>query len=304
MRFLSEEDSAALVTERLAYDAVRTALIAAVADTSTTFPALPAHGSAPHNRFTLKSAAAADVAGVKIGSYWPGNTTTPRHNSAILLLDQETGRIAAVVEAAKVNAYRTAAADAVAADTLANPDAGTLTIFGTGHQAFYECLALAKVRTLTTIHVVARTAEHGHDLVASLVGAGLPATLTDADRAVAEADIIVTATTARAPLFTADLVRPGTHLASMGSDARGKQELPPELLATAELYCDLPAQSTTIGEFQHAGDREVTAIGDVLTGKAPGRRSPDAITVFDSSGIALQDLYIATALLEQHNGTG
>jgi len=303
MLFLSEEDSAALITERLAYDAVRTALIAAVADTSTTFPALPAHGSAPHNRFTLKSAAAADIAGVKIGSYWPGNTTTPRHNSTILLLDQETGRVAAVVEAAKVNAYRTAAADAVAADTLANPDAATLTIFGTGHQAFYECRALAKIRTLTTIHVVARTEEHGRDLVARLTGAGLPATLTDADRAVAEADIIVTATTARAPLFNAAGVRPGTHIASMGSDAKGKQELPPELLSTAELYCDLPAQSTTIGEFQHAGDSEITALGDVLTGRAPGRRSPDAITVFDSSGIALQDLYIATALLEKHNGT-
>jgi ornithine cyclodeaminase len=345
MRFLSEEDSADLVTERLAYDAVRAALIAAVADTSTTFPALPAHGSAPHNRFTLKSAAAADVAGVKIGSYWPGNTTTPRHNSTILLLDQETGRIAAVVEAAKVNAYRTAAADAVAADTLANPDATTLTIFGTGHQAFYECRALAEVRTLTTIHavaadtlanpdattltifgtghqafyecralaevrtlttihVVARTEDRGRDLVARLTSSGLPATLTDADRAVAEADIIVTATTARAPLFTAALVRPGTHVASMGSDARGKQELPPDLLTTADLYCDLPVQSTTIGEFQHAGDRAVTAIGDVLTGKAPGRRSPDAVTVFDSSGIALQDLYIATALLAKADGTG
>src|SRR4051812_5835676 len=171
MRFLSEEDSAALITERLAYDAVRAALIAAVADTSTTFPALPAHGSAPHNRFTVKSAAAADVAGVKIGSYWPGNTTTPRHSSTILLLDQETGRIAAVVEAAKVNAYRTAAADAVAADALANPDATTLTIFGTGHQAFHECRALADVRALTTIHVVARTEDHGRDLVARLVDA-------------------------------------------------------------------------------------------------------------------------------------
>jgi len=298
MRFLSEEDSAALITEELAYDAVRTALIAAVADDTTTFPALPAHGSRPHNRFTLKSAAASDIAGVKIGSYWPDNTTGPRHNSTILLLDQNTGRIAAVVEAARVNAYRTAAADAVAADTLALRNASTLTIFGTGHQAYYECTALAKIRDLTTIHVVARTTTHGEALVTQLTKAGLPATLTPAEEAVRAADIIVTATTARTPLFDATWVTPGTHVASMGSDAKGKQELPPALLTTADLYCDLPTQSTTIGEFQHAPTTStITAIGNVLTDKAKGRQSQDTITVFDSSGLALQDLYIATALL-------
>jgi ornithine cyclodeaminase len=300
MLFLSEEDSAALITEELAYNAVRKALIAAVAGTSTTFPALPAHGSDPRNRFTLKSAAAEDVAGVKIGSYWPDNTTTPRHNSTILLLDQETGRVAAVVEAATVNAYRTAAADAVAANTLANPNATTLTIFGTGHQAYYECRALAKIRAFDKVNVVARTAARGQDLVDRLRNADLPATLTDPEQAVAEADIIVTATTARTPLFPAERVRPGTHIASMGSDAKGKQELPPDLLITASLYCDLPPQSTTIGEFQHAPKhRTITAIGHVLTGAAEGRTAPDQTTVFDSSGIALQDLYIATALLEQ-----
>ena len=300
MRFLSEEDSAALVTEELAYNAVRTALIAAVSDTSTTFPALPAHGSNPRNRFTMKSAAAQDVAGVKVGSYWPDNTTSPRHNSTILLLDQETGRIAAVVEAATVNAYRTAAADAVAANTLANPNATVLTIFGTGHQAFYECQALAKIRAFDKINVVARTESHGHDLVSRLRNASLPAVLTAPEQAVTEADIIVTATTARTPLFQLDWVRPGTHIASMGSDAKGKQELPPDLLITASLYCDLPPQSTTIGEFQHAPKhRTITALGHVLTGTAAGRTAPDQTTVFDSSGIALQDLYIATALLEQ-----
>ncbi|HEX6346520.1 ornithine cyclodeaminase family protein [Umezawaea sp.] len=300
MRFLSEEDSAALITEELAYNAVRTALIAAVADTSTTFPALPAHASQPHNRFTVKSAAATDVAGVKIGSYWPNNTTTPRHNSTILLLDQETGKIAAVVEAATVNAYRTAAADAVAADTLANPDATTLTIFGTGHQAYYECTALARIRTLTTIHVVARTPEHGRTLVDRLHEAGLPATLTEPEQAVGAADIIVTATTARTPLFDAEWVTRGTHVASMGSDAKGKQELPPALLDDAALFCDLPPQSRTIGEFQHTTTQHrITALGNVLTGTAPGRRDEDSITIFDSSGIALQDLYTATALLAE-----
>lgn len=305
MRFLPEDRSAALVTEALAYTAVRAALIAAADSRSSVFPAVPGHGSAPENRFTVKSGASDSLAGVKVGSYWPGNSALglPRHNSVVMLFDQSLGRIGAIVEAGVVNAYRTAAADAVAADSLARADARTLAVFGTGHQALYECAALAAVRPITAIHVVARTPSHGERFLSELASRGLPGSPATAQEACSAADIIVTATTATAPLFDAGWVRPGTHVASMGSDAAGKQELPPALLHTARLFCDLPSQSVRIGELQHVaalvadGTLEVTAIGDVLTGRAPGRRSDDDITVFDSSGIALQDLFIADALL-------
>ncbi|WP_331327572.1 hypothetical protein [Methylobacterium fujisawaense] len=118
--------------------------------------------------------------------------------------------------------------------------------------------------------------------------------------ACAAADVIVTATPARAPLFEADWVRPGTHVAAMGADAKGKQELPPALLERAALFCDLPEQSRTIGEFQHASadaQAGMRALGDVLRSGEGGRTDPEAITVFDSSGIALQDLTIARAIL-------
>ena len=111
------------------------------------------------------------------------------------------------------------------------------------------------------------------------------------------------ATPAREPLFDAAWVRPGTHVASMGSDAPGKHELPTELLSRVSLFCDLPSQSLQIGDFQHvraaieAGTLAVTPIGDVIEGRAQGRRSEDEITVFDSSGISLQDLYMADALI-------
>jgi ornithine cyclodeaminase len=149
--------------------------------------------------------------------------------------------------------------------------------------------------------------------VEELSGKGLRAELTPAERACRNADIIVTATTARAPLFQVGWVRPGTHVASMGSDTAGKQELPVELLRTGRLFCDLPVQSVRIGEFQSVANEvatgavALTAIGTVLAGRAPGRRSDDEITVFDSSGVALQDLYVATALIrrwQQRNGTG
>lgn len=305
MRYLAEADSAALITEDLAYTAARDALIAATRPQSEVFPAVLGHGSDPRNRFTVKSGASQQLAGVKIGSYWPGNADlgVPRHNSVILLLDQDLGRIDAVVEAGVVNAYRTAAADAVAASVLAREDAATLTIFGTGHQALHECAAVSRVRPIDTIHVVARTPEHGETFLERLAARGLTGRLTAPEQACRAADIIVTATTATAPLFDAAWVRPGTHVASMGSDAHGKQELPRELLQAARLFCDLPEQAVRIGESQHVADLiadstlTLTAIGDVLDGRADGRRSEQDITVFDSSGIALQDLFIADALL-------
>jgi ornithine cyclodeaminase len=307
MRFLPEAESAGLITEELAFAAVRAALIAAAGDGAEVFPAVAGHGSDPANRFTVKSGASAEFAGVKVGSFWPGNADRgrARHNSVVLLFDQETGRIGAVVEAGVVNAYRTAAADAVAAGALARPDASVLTVFGAGNQALYECAALARVRDLTAVHVVARDPDRGAAFLARLAERGLTGRLAGAEAACRAADIIVTATTATAPLFDASWVRPGTHVASMGSDATGKQELPPELLGSARLFCDLPAQSVRIGEFQHVagpvagGTLTVTAIGDVLTGRAPGRRDQEEITVFDSSGIALQDLFVADALLAE-----
>lgn len=303
--FVSEEESAALVTHELAYDAARRALLAAVDEDAHSFPPVLGHGSARANRFTVKSASTARVAGLKVGSYWPGNADRglPRHNSLVLLFDQEVGRIGAVIEAGQANAYRTAAADAVAADVLARPDARSLAIFGTGHQAFYECAALARVREFEVVRVVARDAGRGAEFVRRLAGHGLTGVLSSAEEACRSSDVVVTATTSRAPLFEAGWIGPGTHVASMGSDARGKQELPPELLATARLFCDRPAQSREIGEFQHApAGAEPTALGHVLAGRQPGRRSPDEVTVFDSSGIALQDLFLALALLERRAG--
>jgi ornithine cyclodeaminase len=303
VRFMSEEQSAALITAELAYTAVRAAFIAAAGGQATVFPAVIAHGGDPQNTFTIKSGSSPQFAGVKIGSYWPGNVDIPRHGTTVLLIDQRTGRVGAAVEAGLVNAYRTAAADAVAADALARPDATVLTVVGTGHQALHECLALSRIRPLEAVHVVARTPEHGERFCAELVERGVPARMSGAEEACRAADVIVTATTARAPLFEAGWVSPGTHVASMGSDQRGKQELPPDLLGAARLFCDLPDQSVAIGEFQHIAARvadgtvTLTAIGDVLAGHAAGRRSPEDVTVFDSSGIALQDLAVATALL-------
>lgn len=306
MLHLSEAVSAALITPQLAFAAARAALLAAASDEAHVFPAVLAHGSVASNRFSVKSGATAELAGVKIGAFWPSNPERglPRHSSTILLIDQETGRIGAVIEASLVNAYRTAAADAVAASLLAREDAQILAIFGAGQQAFHECQALAAIRPLKRVHIVARDASRTKVFAARLETLGLEAVASSPEAACRAADIIVTATPSRAPLFDANWIAPGTHVAGMGSDARGKQELPPELFSRAQLFCDLPAQSIEIGEFQHvrdeisAGRLTLTAIGAVIAERVAGRSSAEAITVFDSSGISLQDLCVAHLLLE------
>ncbi|SDA31968.1 ornithine cyclodeaminase [Methylobacterium sp. UNC378MF] len=305
MRFISEEESAALVDHAMAFDAAREALIAAVAAGTTLFPAVLGHGSEPANRFSIKSGSTAEYAGLKVGSFWPGNPDRglPRHNSVILLFDQAVGRVDTVIEAGRVNAYRTAAADAVAASVLARPDSKVLAVFGAGNQAEFEAAALARVLPIRTVLVVARDPAKVAGFAERLAGqgaSGLDVRAASAREACEAADVIVTATPARAPLFEAAWVRPGTHVAAMGADAKGKQELPPALLDRAALFCDLPEQSRTIGEFQHASARAragLTALGGVLRRGEGGRTDPAEITVFDSSGIALQDLTIARAIL-------
>jgi ornithine cyclodeaminase/alanine dehydrogenase-like protein (mu-crystallin family) len=305
MIYISEEESAALVTHELAFEAVRRALVAAASKQSLVFPAVLGRAREATNTFSIKSGSSNDLTGVKIGSFWSRNPARglPRHNSTIVLLDQDTGRLGAVVEAGKVNAYRTAAADAVAADLLARRQAKVLAIFGAGNQARFEVTALARIRPIETVLVVASPSPRRDAFVDRIGDHGLTARAVPAEEAVRAADIVVTATPSRQPLFDATWVKPGTHIVSMGSDAPGKRELASELLSRASLYCDLPSQSIQIGEFQHvresveAGTLIVTPIGDVIEGRGPGRRSDEEITVFDSSGISLQDLYMAEALI-------
>ncbi len=310
MIYISEEESAALVTHELAFEAARQALVAATSKQSGVFPAVLGRAREATNTFSIKSGSSDHLTGVKIGSFWSGNPARglPRHNSTIVLLDPQTGRLGAVIEAGKVNAYRTAAADAVAADLLARKQAKVLAIFGAGNQADFEVMALARIRPIETVLVVARPSQRRDAFVERVNDVGLKARAVSAEEAVRTADIVVTATPSREPLFDAAWVGPGTHIVSMGSDAPGKRELPSELLSRASLFCDLPSQSLEIGEFQHvrdaidAGVLAVTPIGDVIEKRAPGRRFDNEITVFDSSGISLQDLYMADALLRAKKG--
>ncbi|MDC0693079.1 ornithine cyclodeaminase family protein [Klebsiella pasteurii] len=301
MLFISEEESSALISHEMAYIAIRNAFIASAHPESRIFKVVQGQGSNPINTFSIKASATEKLAGLKVGSYWTENEAKclPRHNSLILLLDQNCGKAGVAIEAGLVNAYRTAAADAVATDLLARKNATVLTIFGTGHQAYYECTALARVRKIKQVIVVGRNKNHARKLVTKLEKSGISASIEEAEKGCLSADIIVTATSSRTPLFDAGWVKPGTHISAMGADAQGKQELPRELYATARLYCDLTEQSRLIGEFQHVPRHiGLTEISDVIDGTHSGRNSADEITIFDSSGISLQDLFIGQAVFD------
>ena len=140
--------------------------------------------------------------------------------------------------------------------------------------------------------------------------AGIPFEEGELQQLGAEADVIITITSAFEPLLMDQWIKPGTHLACMGTDTRGKQEVDPALLVTASVCTDEIAQSISIGEAQHAiaagsiSQQDITPIGDVINGTHGGRQSTDEITLFDGTGVGLQDLAVASvaAKLAQAQG--
>lgn len=306
---VSGDIAASLVTQADANAAIRDAFMALDHGDATLFPSTRGSGSDAGTRFGVKVAydGIRRVPGLKVGSYWPQNHARglPNHGSTTLLLDDETGFPYALVEATYLNALRTAASDAVAVDALARADATVLAVVGTGNQSWFDVHAISLVRPLSKVFVAGRNVAGAETLATRLREDGFDAQACAVREAVTRADIIVTLTAAREPLFAAGDVRPGTHISAMGADGPGKQELDPALaLATgAELFADTLDQTFTIGEFQYLAGlpraADIRTLGAVLNGKAAGRTHDDAITLYDSSGIALQDIAIAAVALDR-----
>lgn len=308
MKIVPERLIAELVTPEDAMAAVAEAFGAMAQGKARNFPVVrEALGEGRQYGFKSGLDSAAGQLGVKSGGYFPGNDQRglTNHQSVILLFDPQTGRPEAAVGGNLLTALRTAAASALSIDRLARPDARVLGIVGAGHQAGFQLRAAARVRQFDRV-----VAWNLHPDMLPRLGSvaselGLPFEAVTLDRLGAEADVIVTITSSpKAALLDAH-VRPGTHLACMGTDTVGKQEVEPSLLARARLFTDEVAQSITIGEAQHAvaaglvAPDAITALGDVLIGVAPGRQRADDITLFDGTGVALQDLAVAGVALRR-----
>lgn len=254
---------------------------------------------------------AAGLLGVKAGGYFPGNAAKGmiNHQSSVFLFDPETGRPQAMVGGNLLTALRTAAASAISIDRLARADARTLGIVGAGHQAGFQLRAAARVRRFDRVIAWNLHPEMLPTLGAVAAELGLAFESVPLARMV-EADVIITITSSPAASLMAAHVAPGTHLACMGTDTKGKQEVEPALVAAATVFTDEVAQSVTIGEAQHAvaagllEGAAITPIGDVLTGRHPGRQSTDEITLFDGTGVGLQDLAVAAMAVRRARERG
>ncbi len=248
-----------------------------------------------------------ELVGFKCGTYWAGNFDKglPAHGSTILLLDPKTGFPQVLVNASYLNGYRTAAANAVAVSSLARPDAAVLGVIGAGHQAEQEIRAVVEVRALSLIKISTRSEMRAGWIAKRLQDVDIDIRFTSAEDAVRDSDIIITVTPSESPLVRDEWIGEGTHISAMGADDKGKQELDTAILKRASLFADYPQQSVIIGEFQHGYDdgciksvKDICAMGLVTLGKSPGRIYDTQITVFDSSGIATQDLAVAGAIFK------
>ena len=316
MYILPEKDIAALIGRQDSFDAVEKTFAAMAAKSAYNFPVIREAIGHADALYGFKSGfdRAALTLGLKSGGYWPGNAAKglTNHQSTIFLFDADTGKCRAVVGGNLLTALRTAAAAAVSVAHLARQDAKVLGIIGAGHQATYQLRAVAEQRNFDRIVAWNRSPEKLSALADVAAELGLPFTPVSLDDLGAQADVIVTIISSTAAILKDVQVKPGTHIACMGTDTKGKQEVEAALVARATVFTDEIAQSVSIGEAQHAiaggllQQTQITELGSVINGVHPGRSNADEITLFDGTGVGLQDLAVASAAVDlaQARGVG
>jgi alanine dehydrogenase len=243
--------------------------------------------------------------GFKAAGFWPGNPAlgADGHQATIMLIDPATGRPQCVIDGNAVTTERTGAAGGLGLE-LARPESTTVCVFGTGVQAQVQLrYALRLLPKLKQVWYASANGQPKPEFEAKFAGQCSIAHAADVNAAVAQSDVVITTTTGKGALFDVSAVKPGTHINAVGTDTKGKRELPEGLLANARVFVDDAAQSRSIGELQWAPDTACTEIGKVLSGELTFQRAPGDITLFDMTGIALQDLTVAR-LLEQRARAG
>jgi alanine dehydrogenase len=255
------------------------------------------------------------VCGLKWVNVHPGNPLQglPTVMAKVLLNDPDTGLEWADMDGTLITNYRTGAAGGVAVEALSRPDATKLGVIGAGEQARTQIAAIMKVRTIQEIIICdcarARALALKDEMAARYPA---PVRLTPDPRETALAsDILVTVTPSEEPLVRRDWVRPGTHINAIGADAAGKQELDPEILKAARVIVDDWAQASHSGEINVplskgdiTQDMIYGSLGEVVAGKIPGRQTPEEITVFDSTGLVIQDLSLGLAIFNRAKERG
>jgi len=222
--------------------------------------------------------------------------------STVFLFDPDTGKVAAMVGGNYLTALRTAAASSVSIKHLARKDAKVMGMVGAGHQATFQLRAALEQRDFEKVIGWNYHPEMLPNIEKVADEAGVPFEAVELD-GLREADVVISITSTFVPTIMSEHISAGTHIACMGTDTTGKQELEAALLARATVFTDEVAQSISIGEAQHAiaegliHEAEVHQIGAVINGTHKGRSRSDEITLFDGTGVGLQDLAVSAAIV-------
>ncbi len=308
MIIVPEKEIGALLGRQESYTAVEQVFAAMAAGDAYNFPVVReaiGHADALYG-FKGGFDRAGMNLGLKAGGYWPNNLQTHgliNHQSTVFLFDPDTGRVRAIVGGNLLTALRTAAASSVSINHLARKDAKVIGMVGAGHQATFQLRAALEQQDFEKVIGWNLHPEMLPNLEKVAAEAGLPFEAVDLPGMV-QADVIVTITSSFAPTLMSEHVSDGTHIACMGTDTVGKQEVATDLIARASVFTDEVAQAVTLGESQHAvaagmkAEGDIRQIGEVINGTHSGRVSEAEVTVFDGTGVGLQDLAVASAAVD------
>jgi ornithine cyclodeaminase/alanine dehydrogenase-like protein (mu-crystallin family) len=309
MLLLSRSDVARLMDYPAYVEAVEAGFRAAASGQALAPPA--AAFAVPDGSYHAKAAAllAGDppVMAIKLNANYPGNPARnglPTVQGVIYLADATDGRPLALMDSIEITINRTGAATTLATRHLARRNARVATICGAGVQGRIQARAVAAAATLDTIHVWDIRRDAADTLARALTQELRIDARPSADLSVTrESDIIVTATSSKAAFLTAELVRPGTFIAAVGADNPDKSEIAPSLYARAQAVVDSLEQCAEIGDLHHALEAKAitpahvhATLAELVAGHKPGRCDDRAITLFDSTGMGLQDVAAAAAL--------
>ena len=308
MLIVPEREIADLLTRDASFDAVEKVFAAMAAGDAYNFPVIREAIGHEDALYGFKGGFDGKglTLGLKAGGYWPNNLDKRQlinHQSTVFLFDPDTGKVAAMVGGNYLTALRTAAASSVSIKHLARKDAKVMGMIGAGHQATFQLRAALEQRQFEKVIGWNYHPDMLPNIEKVASEAGVPFEAVPLEGMV-EADVVISITSTFAPTVMANHIAPGTHIACMGTDTKGKQEVETALLARATVFTDEVAQSISIGEAQHAiaegliSEADVAQLGAVINGTNPGRTSDDEITLFDGTGVGLQDVAVAAAVVD------
>ena len=310
MRFLDSDQ----IRSATAWDELIDAVADIIADDEVVAPdrqvlSMSRPGEEPASLLLMPGWINGEIVGVKAATFFPSNagTSSSTIHAIYLCFDGQNGKLRAVLDGDELTARRTAAVSALAARTLARPDAARLLVVGTGQLAPNMARAHSKVRCFEAIQIWGRNPAAAREVAELLAAEGLPATATsDLDESIGRADVISCATSATSPLVFGERLAPGTHLDLVGGFRPDMREADDSAITQAALFVDTVPGAIQSGDLAQpladgaiAEDSIIADLRSLVTSRHPGRQTSEEVTVFKSAGFALADLAAARLALRQ-----